>query len=374
MDTVTHALVGTAISDGWFRRRLGPVATPFALAVSALPDVDVVTYFISPDYAWANHRGYSHSFFVMLLAAPVLGYLGHRVAGRTGTWKTWALLALLCLYAHTLFDLITSWGTMPLLPFSNARISWDIVPILDVFLTSVSLGSFVLNRLLRWEKVETFLNPLAYPLVHRHPGRQRAADAVARVAAALLAVYLGLGWHQNRQTVREARRELAAAAIEAVEVRALPLMFTYVASGIAARDAGGTVYNAVYSSYAPRPMRFAAYPTIDNAATRGALATREGRLFAWYSQGMFVARVEESPGGMPRIRLEDRRFFTLSQSHLPRFAMDFCEAPDPGGRMVCEGSTQMGFDGVDLGEEARRLWALTVTGDPEAAVLSDPAP
>lgn len=364
MDTVTHALIGAAISDAGFRRRLGPVATPFALAASALPDIDVVTYFIAPEYAWAHHRGYTHSLFVMLLAAPVLGYLGYRLSGKVGAWKTWSLLALVCLWGHTLFDLLTSWGTMPLLPFSNTRISWDVVPILDLFLTAVGTASFVLNRLLRWERVETFLNPLAYPLVHRHPGRQRAADRIARVAVALVAVYLGLGVHQNRQTVRDARRELAAAGIDAVEVRALPLMLTYVSWGIAARDTAGDVYNAVYSSYAPRPMRFTAYRTVDDDAVRKVLATREGRLFAWYSQGMYVAGVEQAAGGR-RVRLEDRRFFTLTSSFQPRFIMEFYEAAD--GAMVRDRSVQLGFDGVDIREEARRLWNLTVEGAPEGA-------
>ncbi len=359
MDTLTHALVGTAVSDGFFRRRLGPLATPFALLASSLPDIDSVTYLISPESAWAYHRGITHSFFPMLVAAPILGYLGYRISRREGTWLLWSGLAVLCLYLHTIFDLITSWGTMPLLPFSNARISWDIVPILDVFLTSVTAASFVANRILRWERIDYFINPLAFPVVHRHPRRQVAGDWVGKVALALVLIYLLIGWQQNRQTVRLAREELAKSGVDAVEVRALPIMFTYVACDIAARDADGVVYNAVYSSYARAPMRFVRFDTLPAAEIRSVLATPEGRMFAWYSQRMFVAdRVGTADGD--RVRLHDRRFFTLTNPASSAFVMEF--AIDAAGNVTASRAAQRALEGLDVREELRRLWELTRHG------------
>lgn len=360
MDTLTHSLIGAAVSDGFFRRRLGPVATPFALAMSALPDIDAVTYLFAPEMAWAYHRGYTHSFFVQLLAAPALGWVGYRLSKRSGPFLLWGLLALLCLVIHTTIDLATSWGTMPFLPFSNARISWDVAPIIDLFTSAVTAASFVANRLLRWERVETFLNPLAYPFVHRHPRRRKAADVIGLVAAGLVTLYLLVGWQQNRQTVDIAREELAAAGVEAVEVRALPLMFTYVAWGIAARDGDGNIHNAVYSSHAPKPMRFTVHRTASDEFTRRSLATAEGRLFAWYSQGMYVAD-SEYDGEDHRVTLRDRRFFTLTRSHLSRFNVAFVE--DGLGAMRSVRPTQLGFDGVDLREELRRLCNLTLHGE-----------
>lgn len=359
MDTLTHTLVGSAISDGWFRRRLGPVATPFALVMSALPDIDILTYFIAPEYAWMHHRGYTHSFLPMLVASPVFGYAGYRIAKKNGSWFLWSLLAVLCLFSHTIIDLVTSWGTMPLLPFSSARISWDVAPILDVFVFSVAGASFVANRILRWERVDTFLNPLKYPIVHRHPRRQRAADRVGMIAAILVVLYLLIGWQQNRQTVRIAREELARGGVEAVEVRALPIMFTYIAWDIAARDANGTVYNAVYSSYAPRSMRFTAFPTLPRDEIAGELATPEGCLFAWYSQNMFVADREWLDSGS-RVSLRDRRFFGLVNPAESRFVMEFDK--DPSGTVTDIRSVQGGPENIDLREELRRLWGLMWDG------------
>lgn len=362
MDTVTHSLVGAAVSDAWFRKRLGPVATPFALVVSALPDADILAYFVSRESAWTQHRGYTHSFFVQLLAAPLIGLAAYFIAKGRGRWVEWSGLALICLWGHTVFDLITSWGTMPLLPFSNARISWDVVPILDIFLTSVTAASFVANRILRWERIQTFLNPLAFPIVYRHPRRQRAADIVAVVAVALVATYLLVGWLQNRQTIRIAARELAAAGVEAVEIRALPIMFTYLSWDVVARDGDGVIYQAPYSSYAPGPMRFTAYASQDNPSVRQAVASPQGRMFAWYSQNMYTADSHSGPNGEVVV-MRDRRFFSPRNPGQSRFVMEFAE--DASGNIVSVQSRQVGMDAMNLRDELYGYWGLTIHGDPE---------
>ncbi|MDR1744193.1 MAG: metal-dependent hydrolase [Planctomycetota bacterium] len=359
MDTVTHALVGAAVSDCYFRRRLGPLATPLALIVSALPDFDMAARLVSRESVWMYHRGFTHSFLPMLAAAPILGYLGYRLSRRESSWTLWSLLALICLFGHTLLDLATSWGTMPLLPFSNARLSWDIVPIVDIFLTSTTAASFVINRILRWERVDNFLNPLAYPVVHRHPARQRAGDWLSKVAMTLVVLYLAVGWHQNRQTVRIAREELARQGVEAVEVRALPIMFTYVAYGIAARDAGGTIYNAAYSSYARGPMRFVRFESLPRDELAGILATPQGGLFEWYTQNMYVADREAAEWG-ERIWLHDRRFFLLGNPEQGRFDMEF--RLDFSGAVTGVYSEQLGRRGIVVKEELLRLWELTRDG------------
>lgn len=367
MDTLTHALAGAAISDGFFRRRFGPWATPFSFAVAALPDIDSVTYLVSAESAWAEHRGYTHSLFPMLLASPLLGWLGWRLSKREGGWPGWTLLALLCLFSHTFIDLTTSWGTMPLLPFSRARISWDIAPILDVFVFSVLTASFLLNRLLRWEKTETpSLNPLAYPVVHRHPGRRRWATRIAGVAVVLVLLYFAVGWRQNRQTVRLAGEALSASGVEAVEVRALPVMFTYIAWQLAARDADGSVYNGVHSSYAPKPMRFVRHATLPVDELREILATWSGRMFSWYSQRMYVSERLSVLDGVERIRLSDRRFWGLSEPHESRFVMDFTRGS--GGVWEAKRAAHAEITRDVLREEFRRLWSLTWDGVLDGAV------
>lgn len=363
MDPLTHALTGAVISDSWFRRRLGPIATPFALAMGALPDVDAAAFLVSVESAWTHHRGVTHGFFLQIVAAPLFGYAAYRLSGRQGTWSLWSVLAALCLFSHTLLDLATSWGTMPFSPFSSARLSWDIAPILDLFVLSLGAASFVANRVLRRERVDQFINPLRFPVVHRHPRRRLAADAAGMIGMALIAAYLLIGCLQNRQTVRIAREALIKQGVTPVDVRALPIMFTSIAWNIAARDADGNVYNAAYSSYAPRPMRFTEHRTLPAGDIRSILSSPPGALFAWYAQGMFTARRIESgtPNGGERMALDDRRFFGLVDPDESRFTAEFTLAPD-GGVAEARILRKNPHYRVRMREEAERLWELTWRG------------
>lgn len=369
MDTLTHALVGAAISDAAFRDRLGPRATSFALLAAALPDLDLLLYFVNPDQSWMWHRGYTHAIPVFFLLAPLLGLIGHFLGRKKarypkgGRWLSWTVLAFLCLLSHTLLDLVTSWGTMPLLPFSDARLSWDLVPILDIFLTSVAAGSFALNRLLRWERVDEFLNPLAYPIVHEYPGRRWAATWFSRIAMLLLAAYMGVAVAQNAQTIRLAEKELAAQGVTGVqEVRALPIMFTYLAWGIVARDGEGNFHRALFSSYAPRPLQFTkvAGPSADPEVSQ-ALASPDGQRFAWFTQNLFTARREVDASGQPVVLLQDIRFPVLGPSSQRGAGINLWKTAE--GDSFQSTRLHPSISWSDIKAEVFRLWRLTRYGE-----------
>ncbi len=363
MDTVTHALLGVAISDAAFRKRLGSLATPFAFFTAAAPDLDMPAAWIFGFQPWLEHRGYTHSFFPQLLAAPLFGLAAWLLVRHKGGILHWSLLALLCLFSHTILDLATSWGTMPLLPFSWQRISWDIAPIIDIFVFSFTATSFLANRILRWERVEQPLNPIAYPKVHEHPRRRNAADWLARCVVLLCAVYLLIGWQQNRQTVRKADEALRAEGIVPTEVRASPVMFTYIAWQIVAKDAEGNLYNALHSSYAPQKPEFKKFVPSEHPDVEKVLASPGGRRFWWRTQGMAVAqRITDGAGGEV-ISLQDRRFFSLKQPWPSRVRLDFRVGPE--GKVEQLDMRRTGLFGPEARAEFRRMWELMWEGHVE---------
>ena len=427
MDPLTHALTGAAISDAWFRRRLGPVATPFALAAAVLPDIDVpVAWLAGAENVWADHRGYSHSFFTLLPVALFLGFAVDRFRGGgrgnreenggdqsgcgedavpggsgPGNWPRWFLLALCCLYSHVVLDLSNSWGTMPFLPFSSWRASLDAAPVVDVFIFSLTLASFVINRLLRRERLEEFANPLAYPVVHRRPDRIGLAAGLAWPAIILSALYLAVGWLQSLRVADLARRELARSGVEAVETRAMPLPFTWLAWSIAARDADGTVYNALYSSFAPAPLEFSSCAAASDSAAELALASPAGGKFIRFCQGMYSVESLEAvhvgePGesgfagrldggtvrfpdrkapeaGIPSgarilVEIRDRRFFSLAPPWRPRFGLDVFL--DANLTMLAARDWSAGAPSrSDLADEWTRLWRLVLDGRADVQAL-----
>ncbi|MCC8190440.1 MAG: hypothetical protein LIP77_07370, partial [Planctomycetes bacterium] len=158
-----------------------------------------------------------------------------------------------------------------------------------------------------------------------------------------------------------------------VEVRALPFMLTYLANAIVARDGEGTIYTAAASSLAPAPLVFRRYPAGDSDAIRRVLASPSGKMFVWYSQGLFGAEEWPERDGGYRVRLTDRRFFSTADPDQARFVMDFTVAPD--GTVQSLGPRRPDLGALNPAAELRTLWELTLTGrasDPDAPAVVPP--
>src|SRR5262245_40343698 len=110
-----------------------------------LPDIDIV-YRIEglPTYI-ANHRALTHSFLGIIATGILMG----AVIGRFDEerrYTAWMSACWVALFSHQLLDLITSYGTVVLYPFSNTRYYFDWVFILDLFLTGSLLLFLILSR------------------------------------------------------------------------------------------------------------------------------------------------------------------------------------------------------------------------------------
>src|SRR3990172_10867756 len=104
-------------------------------------------FFADSRLSWLEtHRGVTHSFLMLPVWALLLGCL------TSPPWKgrrQWLLFS--CLYGigialHIGLDLITSYGTMILAPWSRDRFAWDLTFIVDLTLTAIVL----LPQLLAW--------------------------------------------------------------------------------------------------------------------------------------------------------------------------------------------------------------------------------
>jgi len=152
MDNVTHAALG--IAAGIVVRRRGaslPAAALAGLLAAEAPDLDVfIRSAGDPLVSFRWHRHFTHSFAFMpvwaLLSALIAGWCFRR---RTDAdWKGLLLPGLAGALTHLLCDGCTSYGTMLLWPFSQARYAWDCLPIIDLFAT---LPLLVL-AILAWKK------------------------------------------------------------------------------------------------------------------------------------------------------------------------------------------------------------------------------
>jgi inner membrane protein len=174
LDNVSHSLAGWALSRAAGQRR--PPGTTLALVLASnLPDIDIVLQARSDAAYLLFHRGLTHSLVGLLVLPLVLaGGLWWAYGGRTRFG--WLTLVCACGVAlHLAYDVLTSWGTMLLYPFSTTRYALDWLFIVDFVTWALPIGVLIASRrrpeLARTAVVAWMLAFLAYcasaALVHR---------------------------------------------------------------------------------------------------------------------------------------------------------------------------------------------------------------
>jgi len=150
LEPVTHFLTGACLGRAGLNRKTALATLTLTLAAEA-PDLDILGRFRGPAFAFAHHRGFTHSFLgVPLDAAVVLGfvYLVWRLRGRKlkypdlpPRWGLLFLYACLAGLSHILLDFTNAYGVRPFWPFSERWYSWDIVFIFEpIMFTCLLVG------------------------------------------------------------------------------------------------------------------------------------------------------------------------------------------------------------------------------------------
>ncbi len=195
MDTVTHGLTGWLIARSIPSEKGARAATAAVVIGSVLPDVDHVVSLFGGEAAVRFHRGISHSFAGIAVSSLLLAFLLYRF-GRWKDLKKLYLLAAVGQLSHVALDLITSYGTQIFQPFSDARVSFDLLFIIDLVFTGIVLAGIALSRR------------------HRPLG--------ARAALAALAMYVGFAAVLHVRAQDAVRTAAERSGVPVVSVAALP--------------------------------------------------------------------------------------------------------------------------------------------------------
>jgi inner membrane protein len=205
--------------------RAGPnrktaLATLTLTLAAEAPDLDVLGRFRGPTFAFAHHRGFTHSFLgTPICAAAVVAfvYLVWRLRGRKikdpNLPPRWGLLfgyACLAGLSHILLDFTNNYGVRPFWPLSEKWYSWDIVFIVEpVMLVLLILGLVV---------------PALLGLVDREIGVRKRGPR-GRLAASLALVGVILMWsirdYEHRRAVN-ALQSREYAGVDPLRVSAYP--------------------------------------------------------------------------------------------------------------------------------------------------------
>lgn len=136
MDSFTQFVLGAAVGGAALGPRAGRKAILWGGVCGTLPDLDIFVPLGDPVSDLTYHRGVSHAFSFLTLAAPAVAVLIWRLHrdlrgcyGRV-LWMVW-----LCLVTHPLLDAFTVYGTQIFLPFSDDPVAWSTLFIIDPLYT-----------------------------------------------------------------------------------------------------------------------------------------------------------------------------------------------------------------------------------------------
>ena len=186
VDPLSQACIGSAAAQSLSRRTALFTALWVGALGGFLPDADILIRSSSdPLLSLEYHRHFTHSLIFIPIGGLITAALGKLLTGgKRSIGELW-LPGALGWATHGLLDSCTSYGTYLLWPFSNARIAWDNVSIVDpLFTIPIVVGVLLAAR------------------------RDRRALAVAALAWAM--IYLSLGVIQ-----RERAEAVYSATIEA---------------------------------------------------------------------------------------------------------------------------------------------------------------
>jgi len=139
MDPLTHiaagALAGQAVRK-WFS---GKAVLLFSIVAAVVPDIDNLVGGTNPEMYLLHHRGITHSLVGGAGIAVLLAVLFRPVL-RERPLRVLFLIGFGSLLSHIFLDLVTSYGTQILLPFTNERYTLQSVFIIDPVFTFLLLA------------------------------------------------------------------------------------------------------------------------------------------------------------------------------------------------------------------------------------------
>jgi len=147
MDTLTHALSGALLARATAPKDAPPRSIPRRVAAgffaAAAPDLDFVIGFLGPVEYLQHHRGVTHSLLLLPIWALAVSWLLAKLLREPGGWRALYGVTALAIGAHIAGDLITSFGTLVLAPFSDWRAGIGTTFIIDLWFSGIILAGLL---------------------------------------------------------------------------------------------------------------------------------------------------------------------------------------------------------------------------------------
>ncbi len=269
MDPLTQGALGAVVALA-FRKKDPPIQTIILGALGGMAaDLDVLIQSSEDSLMYLQyHRHFSHSLAFVPLGGLLVALALALLRGRPKLWRDFFPAAFFGYATHGLLDACTSYGTLLWWPFSDTRVSWSIIAIIDPLYTGLLLAAiFAAYR--KKQKLFIYLFGLSF-------------------------VYLAIGLIQNQRAEALTRAHLRAQKIkEAFHIDAKPTVLNLwlwrVNYSLPGRHCALAVYNPFWA-----PTRFyegtcaPSFGPIDLAqkVPVDSRLANDIRRFSWFSEGV----------------------------------------------------------------------------------------
>ena len=137
MDPITQGVLGATYAQSFIKNKSHhKMAMIFGFLAGMAADLDVIIRSSSDTLLFLEyHRQFTHSLIFIPLGALICSLVFYYISKKTLQFKYIYLYSFLGYATHALLDSCTSYGTQLFWPFSNHRVAWNNVSIIDPLYT-----------------------------------------------------------------------------------------------------------------------------------------------------------------------------------------------------------------------------------------------
>ena len=331
MDTITHALAGYVVARTGLTGDTGRWGVIAGVLASLFPDADgLFSFFYGTEFTLRYHRGLTNSILLVVPFSLLFAWVFVKVSGKR-RFQRFFLICLVEILVHTFLDLITSFGTMILIPLSSHRFALDWVFIIDLYLSGIFL--FFSIAIMIWRAKSTTL---------------------ARVSVALAAAYILLCAGNHLWALSLAKNYAQEHDLQPEKIASLPQPLSpfhwanYIVTddtiyrglvnliGVQERTANmeGNLFSQLWWRY--QPVAKLSYETWDKSDdspwVKRAFSLEGVETFFWFAR-FPVVRYDGSSHGKHRVTFFDLRFGAVEGRRPFLYEVFF----DPDGEILFQG-------------------------------------
>lgn len=298
MDPLTQGVLGAALPQATTKKQYAASAGLLGFLAGMAADLDVlIRSNTDPLLFLEYHRQFTHSLLFIPFGGVICALVLHYLLGRRRglSFKQSWLYCTLGYATHALLDACTTYGTMLLWPFSDVRIAWNTISIIDPLFTLPLLAGVLTAGL-------------------------KKKPRYAQIALVWALFYMSLGlWQRN--IAMEMGRELAAQrGHQPLRLEAKPSFGNIELWKIVYETSDKFYVDAARTSWRPRVFEGDSVFKLDLARDmpwldHSSQQAKDIERFRWFSNG-YIARDPEDP-----YRVIDIRYSMLPNEVAPLWSI-----------------------------------------------------